>query len=54
MPESEGKEYINESVNTLNKARKYTYNELKERIPLVSKISVWETPTSCASYYDVD
>jgi len=31
MPESEGKEYINESVNTLNKARAYTYKELKER-----------------------
>ena len=26
--------------------------KLKERIPLVSKISVWETPTSCASYYE--
>jgi len=30
----------------------FIYNQLKERIPLVSKISVWETPTSCASYYE--
>ena len=32
----------------------FIYNQLKERIPLVSKISVWETPTSCASYYEVE
>ena len=31
----------------------FIYNQLKERIPLVSKVSVWETPTSCASYYEV-
>lgn len=31
---------------------KFIYNRLKEQIPLVSKISVWETPTSCASYYE--
>ena len=30
----------------------FIYNKLKERIPLVSKISVWETATSCASYYE--
>ena len=30
----------------------FIYNQLKERIPLVSKVSVWETPTSCASYYE--
>ena len=32
----------------------FIFNQLKERIPLVSKISVWETPTSCASYYEVE
>ncbi len=31
MPVSEGKEYINESINTLNKAKSYTYDELKKR-----------------------
>lgn len=30
----------------------FIYNQLKEKIGLVSKISVWETPTSCASYYE--
>jgi 6-pyruvoyltetrahydropterin/6-carboxytetrahydropterin synthase len=30
----------------------FIYNQLKERIGLVSKVSVWETPTSCASYYE--
>ena len=33
-------------------ATMFIYNELKKRIPIVSKISVWETPTSCASYYE--
>ena len=28
------------------------YEKLKERISLISKVSVWETPTSCASYYE--
>ena len=30
----------------------FIYNQLKERIELISKVSVWETPTSCASYYE--
>ena len=30
----------------------FIYNQLKERISLISKVSVWETPTSCASYYE--
>ena len=30
----------------------FIYNQLKEKIGIVSKISVWETPTSCASYYE--
>ncbi len=29
---------------------KFIYEKLKEKIGIVSKISVWETPTSCASY----
>ena len=31
---------------------RYIYNKMKEKISLISKISVWETPTSCASYYE--
>ena len=31
---------------------KYIYHKMKERIPLISKISIWETPTSCASYWE--
>lgn len=30
----------------------FIYNNLKEKIGIVSKISVWETPTSCATYYE--
>ena len=31
---------------------KFMYEKLKEKISIVSKVSVWETPTSCASYYE--
>ena len=31
---------------------KFIYEEMKKKIPIISKISVWETPTSCASYYE--
>ena len=31
---------------------KYIYDKMKERIPQTSKITVWETPTSCACYYE--
>lgn len=31
---------------------KYIYQELKKTIPQISKISVWETVNSCASYYE--
>ena len=30
----------------------FIYNKLKEKIVQVSKVSVWETATSCASYYE--
>ena len=30
---------------------KFIYEKMKERIPLTSKVSVWETSTSCASYF---
>ena len=31
---------------------KFIYEKLKEKIGQVSKISVWETANSCASYYE--
>lgn len=31
---------------------KYIYEKMKEQIPLISKISIWETSTSCASYFE--
>lgn len=31
---------------------KFIYNKLKKRIKILSKVSVWETPTSCASYFE--
>ena len=29
----------------------FIYERMKEKIPQISKISVWETSTSCASYW---
>lgn len=31
---------------------KFIYDKMKEKISITSKISVWETPTSCASYFE--
>ena len=31
---------------------KFIYNKMKETMPLISRINVWETATSCASYYE--
>jgi 6-pyruvoyl-tetrahydropterin synthase len=31
---------------------KYIYEKLKETVPQVSKISIWETANSCASYFE--
>lgn len=31
---------------------KFIYDKLKEKIAIISKVSVWETPTSCASYFE--
>ena len=30
----------------------FIYNKLKEQFPQMSKVSIWETPTSCATYYE--
>ena len=31
---------------------KFIYKKLKEKIPQISKISVWETEKACASYFE--
>jgi len=31
---------------------KYIYEKMKEKLPQTSKISIWETSTSCASYWE--
>ena len=31
---------------------KFIYEKMKNRISNISKVSIWETPTSCASYYE--
>ena len=30
----------------------FIYSKLKEQFPQLSKVSVWETPTSCATYFE--
>lgn len=30
---------------------KFIYEKMKKKFDIVNKVSVWETPTSCASYY---
>lgn len=45
LPEFNG---ISPSSETI---AKFIYERLKEKIGILSKVSVWETPTSCASYY---
>lgn len=46
LPEFKG---ISPSSEILSK---YIYGEMKKRIPQTSKVAIWETPTSCASYYE--
>ena len=31
---------------------KFIYNKMKEKISLTYKVSIWETSTSCASYFE--
>ena len=46
LPDFEG---ISPSSEILSK---FIYTKMKERIPQTSKVSIWETPTSCASYFE--
>lgn len=46
IPEFKGESPSSEMIAS------FIYLKLKERIVQLSKISVWETQTSCASYYE--
>ena len=46
LPEFKGESPSSEMI------AKFIYNTLKERIVQLNKISVWETQTSCASYFE--
>lgn len=32
---------------------KFIYDKLKQKIEIISKVSVWETSNSCATYFEV-
>lgn len=46
LPEFQG---VSPSSETISK---FIYDKMKEKISIMSKINVWETPTSCASYFE--
>ena len=48
---NELKEFENESPSSEFIAR-FIYTKLKEKNNLISRVDVWETPTSKASYYE--
>ena len=45
-------EYFHGNSPSSEVISKFIYTKLKERLPQISKVSVWETPTSCASYFE--
>ena len=48
LPEFKGESPSSEMISA------YIYNKLKERIVQLSKITVWETQTSCCSYFEAE
>ena len=48
LPEFKGESPSSEMISA------YIYTKLKERIVQLSKITVWETQTSCCSYFEGD
>ncbi|MCL5105024.1 MAG: 6-carboxytetrahydropterin synthase QueD [Armatimonadetes bacterium] len=46
-------EFLDQNPTAENIAR-LIYERMKEKMPEVQKVSVWETPTSCATYYEDD
>ncbi|MCI1273624.1 MAG: 6-carboxytetrahydropterin synthase QueD [Clostridiaceae bacterium] len=50
---NEVEEFKGESPSSEMIAR-FIYNKMKEHVVQLSKVSVWETQTSCATYYEED
>jgi 6-pyruvoyltetrahydropterin/6-carboxytetrahydropterin synthase len=48
LPEFKGESPSSEMISA------YIYSKLKERIVQLSKITVWETQSSCCSYFEAD
>ena len=46
LPYFEGQSPSSEMIS------KFIYTEMKKRVGIISKVSVWETPSSCATYYE--
>ncbi len=44
--------YFNNESPSSEMISKFIYTKMKEKISIISKVSVWETPTSCATYYE--
>ena len=45
-------EHFKEISPSAENIASFIYYRVKEQIPQVSSVSVWETPTSCATYYE--
>ena len=45
-------EYFKGISPSSEKIAQFIYDKMKEEIPQVAKVAVWETPTSCASYWE--
>ena len=46
LPEFNGESPSSEMISM------FIYNKLKERVVQLSKVTVWETQTSCCSYFE--
>lgn len=46
LPEFKGESPSSEMISM------FIYNKLKERVVQLSKVTVWETQTSCCSYFE--
>ena len=45
-------EYFKDISPSSEMLAKFIYERMKETFPNISKVSVWETSTSCATYYE--
>lgn len=45
-------EYFHNTSPSAENISFYIFSRVKEQIPQVNSVSVWETPTNCATYYE--